>query len=214
MRVMRLAALQCVVACLLVACKPAADAADPAVSGEGDSQAAAQAPSPPVSDATDRQGDRAASGARLQGTVSGLSGTVSGLQGLISDLGGEIRGQEIHVELPADTLFEFDKSDVLPAAQANLSKLAQLINQTQGQVRLIGHTDSKGSAQYNRDLSLRRAQAVAQWLQGHGVPAARLAVEGKGADAPVAANTNPDGSDNPEGRQQNRRVEAIIPKPD
>ena len=153
------------------------------------------------------------SGSNLTGSVSGLGGNVSGLRGLVSALGGEVRANEIYVALPADTLFDFDKADVLPGAEANLSTLAELIGKTEGPVRLIGHTDAKGNDAYNQALSERRAAAVQAWLQAHGVADGRLQAQGRGASEPVAPNQHPDGRDNPEGRPKNRRVEAIIPKP-
>ena len=145
--------------------------------------------------------------------MSGLGGNVSGLRGLVSALGGEVRANEIYVALPADTLFDFDKADVLPGAEANLSTLAELIGKTEGPVRLIGHTDAKGNDAYNQALSERRAAAVQAWLQAHGVADGRLQAQGRGASEPVAPNQHPDGRDNPDGRAKNRRVEAIIPKP-
>lgn len=152
-------------------------------------------------------------GQTLHSTASGLTGQVSDLQGLIQALKGSVAGDRILVELPADTLFAFDKAEVLPAAEANLGQLAQLISKTTGNVQLVGHTDNKGNDAYNADLSLRRAEAVSRWLQSRDVPSARLQIEGAGASQPIAPNTHPDGSDDASGRQRNRRVEAIIPLP-
>ena len=69
-------------------------------------------------------------------------------------------------------------------------------------LRLVGHTDSQGSAAANLPLSQRRAQSVASWLTRNGVPAARLATEGRGQTQPIADNTSE------AGRSLNRRVEA------
>jgi outer membrane protein OmpA-like peptidoglycan-associated protein len=70
-----------------------------------------------------------------------------------------------------------------------------------GKIRVEGHTDSRGRAAYNRDLSQRRAQAVAKYLIKKGVDASRLAAKGYGPDQPIADN------ETEEGREKNRRVE-------
>lgn len=151
-------------------------------------------------------------GSALTGTVSALTGDVSQLQGLVDALGGEIRDREIYVALPADTLFEFDKADIRPGAEDDLHTLATLIGKTQGTVELRGYADAKGEDAYNLGLSRRRADAVKAWLAAHGVAATRLQAEGYGEADPVAPNARTDGSDDPEGRAKNRRVEAIIPR--
>lgn len=149
-------------------------------------------------------------GSALTSQVSGLNAQVSGLQGLVGALGGEIRGHEIHVAMPADTLFNFDSAQVREQANLELNKLAAVIAATNGTVLLVGHTDGKGAADYNQRLSEQRAQAVASWLAQNGVPTERLHTQGKGASEPLADNQQADGGDNPEGRARNRRVEAII----
>ncbi len=151
-------------------------------------------------------------GSVLSGNVSGLTGRVSELQGLVDALGGEIRAHEIYVALPADTLFEFDKADILPTAEANLRTLAELIGKTRGTVLLKGYTDAKGDDAYNLGLSKRRADAVKTWMAANGVPAERLDAAGYGEADPVAPNQRSDGSDDPDGRAKNRRVEAILPR--
>jgi outer membrane protein OmpA-like peptidoglycan-associated protein len=77
-------------------------------------------------------------------------------------------------------------------------------------IEIGGHTDSKGSNELNRKLSEARAQSVVDYLVGKGIDTARLEAKGYGASRPIAPNTNPDGSDNPEGRQKNRRTEFRI----
>jgi OOP family OmpA-OmpF porin len=67
-----------------------------------------------------------------------------------------------------------------------------------------GHTDSVGSDAYNKKLSLRRADAVRQYLVKHGIPADRITAEGFGESSPVASN------DTEDGRAQNRRVELRV----
>jgi outer membrane protein OmpA-like peptidoglycan-associated protein len=120
----------------------------------------------------------------------------------------------IEVTLPADILFDFDKSDIRNDAQGALRELAQLLrDKARGPVTIQGYTDALGSDAYNQKLSERRAAAVKTWLgTWEGLSAMPFTVAGFGARNPVAPNRHPDGSDNPEGRQLNRRVTLIIRK--
>ena len=80
-------------------------------------------------------------------------------------------------------------------------------------MRIEGHTDGKGSPPYNQKLSVRRADAVKTWLLRQAdLKKIHFVTAGFGATRPVAPNTKPDGSDDPDGRQKNRRVELIIKK--
>ena len=72
------------------------------------------------------------------------------------------------------------------------------------EIRIIGHTDSRGADDYNRVLSERRANAVARHLADNGIPAKLIVVEGKGESRPIASN------DTEEGRARNRRVEIDV----
>ena len=94
-------------------------------------------------------------------------------------------------------------------AEPALARAAELLKSyPRAQVSIGGHTDAKGDDAYNEGLSLRRARAVADRLQG---PAGRsLKAEGFGERRPVAPNVRPDGADDPAGRQKNRRVEIRI----
>lgn len=141
-----------------------------------------------------------------------LTGKVSDLAGLISDLGGKQTAAGLVINFNADVLFDFDKADLKPAAQPTLEKLAQVVRQaTKSRVVINGYTDAKGDDAYNLKLSEQRAQAIADWLRNHQAAATgQTQVKGYGETNPVAPNTKPDGSDNPDGRQQNRRVEVVI----
>ncbi len=120
--------------------------------------------------------------------------------------------QAISIDLPADVLFDFDKAELRPDAAASLSKAAELIKSyATAPLSVLGHTDGKGTDAYNDALSLRRAEAVARALQQQTGRQAR--VEGKGKRHPVAPNTTPDGRDDPDGRQLNRRVQILIGVP-
>jgi outer membrane protein OmpA-like peptidoglycan-associated protein len=112
-------------------------------------------------------------------------------------------------QLCTDVLFAFDKSDIRPSAEKILREVAKSIQQRfpNADIQVDGHTDGKGSAEYNQGLSERRAEAVAAWLAQHeGIARSRMKVQGYGETQPVAPNTKPDGSDNSAGRKKNRRV--------
>ena len=115
------------------------------------------------------------------------------------------------ITLQDGVLFDFGKYDLRPEAKATLTKLATVLNQAKVPAAQInGHTDSIGDDAFNQDLSEKRASAVATQLKADGVTA-NLQTHGYGKTQPVADNTNADGSDNPAGRQANRRVEIYIP---
>ena len=123
------------------------------------------------------------------------------------DLDAQENDLEIRVELPADVLFDFDKADIRADAAHALAELATVIRAYTGPVRLEGHTDAKGAAEYNQKLSERRAASVKQWLmEREQIPAARMATKGFGKTQPIASN------DSDAGRQKNRRVEVVIRK--
>jgi outer membrane protein OmpA-like peptidoglycan-associated protein len=151
------------------------------------------------------------------GTAGGgkaVTGTVAGLDVALKDLGAKVTEQEVRIALEADVLFDFDKADLKPEAQASLEKVATVLKAyPSAQVRVEGHTDAKGADAYNQKLSEQRAVAVAEWLASKaGLPRTQLATAGLGKTKPVAHNTKPDGSDDPEGRAKNRRVEIIVRK--
>ena len=115
--------------------------------------------------------------------------------------------------LAGDVLFDFDSADVRGDAAQALTQVAQSLQQRhpEAPIMIEGHSDSKGADAYNEMLSLRRARSVQQWLQKmHLLSNCRLEVAGRGKVRPVAPNQNRDGSDNPQGRQQNRRVELSV----
>jgi outer membrane protein OmpA-like peptidoglycan-associated protein len=77
-------------------------------------------------------------------------------------------------------------------------------------IEISSHTDSIGSEKLNDKLSQQRAQSVVDYLINKGIDKNRLVARGYGKSKPIAPNSNPDGSDNPEGRQKNRRTEFKI----
>ena len=138
--------------------------------------------------------------------------TVSDIGGTVQDLQVKELGNEVQIELNADVLFEFDKADILPKAEDTLQKAAAIIKErSKGMVMITGHTDSKGGDAYNQKLSEKRANSVGDWLKTKGgLGNTRFETKGFGAKQPVAPNQKPDGRDDPEGRQKNRRVEITI----
>lgn len=147
--------------------------------------------------------------------TSELKFTVIDLGGKTQDLQVKETATEIRIELAADVLFDFDKSTIKPQAESALHTVAEIINEKgKGRsVRIDGHTDSKGGDAYNQKLSERRAASVKQWLaEKEGLNTVKMSTQGFGAKRPVAPNVKPDGSDDPEGRQKNRRVEIVLAK--
>lgn len=146
------------------------------------------------------------------------SGEGSALKSEVVDLkaaGAEIEesATEIKISLQGEILFDFDKADIRPAAEPVLTQITEMIKKyPKPNVVIDGHTDGKGSQTYNLKLSDRRAASVKTWLAAHGIAERGVRTNGLGASKPVAPNTKPDGADDPEGRQKNRRVEITIKK--
>jgi len=104
-----------------------------------------------------------------------------------------------------DVLFDTAKSTLKPGADAMIERVAAFLKQNDGtKVIVEGHTDSRGSDEYNQELSQQRAQAVAAALASRGIDPSRVEAVGRGKALPVASN------DTAAGQQQNRRVELIF----
>ncbi|HTY56416.1 MAG TPA: OmpA family protein [Candidatus Binataceae bacterium] len=118
---------------------------------------------------------------------------------------------ERRLSVGADALFDFNKSDLNPDAEKTLDVLGPMIKQLGNHKAVVeGHTDSIGSLTYNQELSEKRATTVKDWLVTHNDLPAATPIKGYGKTRPIEPNTNPDGSDNPTGRQRNRRVDVVI----
>jgi len=132
--------------------------------------------------------------------------------------GTEVDGNGCAVEKKEDepivlrgVRFEFDSARLTGSARDTLQDVVETLKAHPDiYVRLGGHTDSIGPAEYNMNLSVRRAESVKDFLIEHGIDPKRLTTRGYGETQPVAPNTKPDGSDNPEGRAKNRRVEINV----
>ena len=101
----------------------------------------------------------------------------------------------------------FERDSVKPTAELMkpLSEVADILAQVpETSVQIIGHTDSVGSEVYNLQLSIRRAEAVMEYLRQNGVGLARLSADGHGEAEPIADNRKP------AGRAENRRVEILV----
>ncbi|RPE13398.1 hypothetical protein EGT74_07695 [Chitinophaga lutea] len=105
-----------------------------------------------------------------------------------------------------DVLFRFNSSELNTALLKELDALVQQIPKDGVQLQLVGHTDDRGEAEYNAELSKRRALAVADYLKLKGKGGSIRHVSGEGENRPVASNNTS------AGRQRNRRVEIIIYK--
>lgn len=109
--------------------------------------------------------------------------------------------------------FDFDKYNIKAEWAAILDEAVMIMQERPSMnVMIEGHTDSKGTEPYNQKLSERRARAVFNYFVAKGISPSSMQTIGYGETRPIASNTNPDGSDNPEGRAINRRVELSIMK--
>jgi outer membrane protein OmpA-like peptidoglycan-associated protein len=147
---------------------------------------------------------------RTQGRPESVQGSRVNIQGALDELGATVTGNEIKISLNTDILFDFDHADLKPEAGPPLQKVAAVLKAYPRANALIeGYTDGKGDDDYNQKLSERRAASVRAWLALHRVRTA-MTTRGWGKSKPVAPNTKPDGSDDPDGRQKNRRVEITV----
>ena len=107
--------------------------------------------------------------------------------------------------------YDFDRSNIREDAALELDKLVNILNDNPKiKIELGSHTDNKGEASYNEDLSQRRAESAVRYIIEKGIEETRLEAKGYGESTPIAKNINEDGSDNVEGRQKNRRTEFKI----
>jgi outer membrane protein OmpA-like peptidoglycan-associated protein len=157
--------------------------------------------------------------------MKGLGLTLGGGTGILDAIGapdwrvfasiGYRHPREEEVALPREEVirtnkihFEFDKAVIKRASFPVLDNIVAILKSRDDveSIRVEGHTDAKGSDEYNQNLSERRAAAVMEYLTSHGVPRNKLSSVGKGESVPVAPNEI-NGRDNPSGRAENRRVE-------
>lgn len=115
----------------------------------------------------------------------------------------EARG--VVITLSGSVLFATGKSELLPVAQDKLGDVAKALKD-QGFKKIVveGHTDSRGSATQNTELSRARAETVRSYLVTRGIPSDKIEANGLGSSRPIADNNTPDG------RANNRRVEIVV----
>ncbi len=149
-------------------------------------------------------------GAAVGGTAGGFIGKrmdkqAAEIQNAIPSAEVIREGEGIIVKFDSGILFDFDSSNLKDPAKENIKTLAASLNQYPGtDIKVIGHTDNKGTEAYNISLSERRAAAVKAYAVAQGVPSSRLITVGKGFSEPIADNSTD------AGRAANRRVEIVI----
>jgi outer membrane protein OmpA-like peptidoglycan-associated protein len=153
-------------------------------------------------------------GAVIGAAVGGVTGTLIGkkMDKQAEEIAKEIPGvavtrvgEAIIVEFANDILFGFDSYAISAKAAENLNKLVKILAEyPDTDIAIVGHTDSQGSAAYNKSLSLRRADAVGNYLIKQQVVPTRITTLGYGQTNPKYTNTTATG------QAQNRRVEFLI----
>jgi len=112
---------------------------------------------------------------------------------------------QLKLEVPSDISFAVGKADIQPNFAPILNKFAtSLSTNATTTIRVVGHTDSTGSAAINNPLSVNRAASVRDYLAARGVQSTRISIDGVGSSQSVASN------DTVEGRARNRRVEIFV----
>lgn len=213
-------------ACVTNPTRPAASG--PADGAQPSASAVSAAPSCERLPTTSNQ-QKVVQGAAIGGFLGGVIGAatgnksrhvVNGVLGgaLVGALAGSAFKNEIDVQempdgsvklkLPGALLFASGQHSLSPAFQSTLASVTQTLKKyCDVTVRVVGHTDSQGAAAANQQLSERRARAVVEQMAGSGYNRAYLQSDGRGANEPIAANTDE------AGRQANRRVELFARPP-
>ncbi|KIO78364.1 membrane protein [Pedobacter lusitanus] len=153
-------------------------------------------------------------GAIIGGAIGGTAGGFIGkrmdkqaaeIQNAIPNAEVVREGEGIIVKFDSGILFDFDSANLKAQAKENVKSLSgSLEKYPDTEIKVIGHTDSRGTETYNMSLSERRAAAVKAYAVSQGVPSSRLTTVGKGFSEPIADNATD------AGRAANRRVEIVI----
>lgn len=161
-----------------------------------------------------RAAGNTALGAIIGATVGGVTGAVIGkkMDKQAEEIKNEVPGAKVErvgegivVEFSSAVLFGFDQSALTTKSESTLDDLIRILNKyPDTNLEIQGHTDNKGTDEYNQGLSERRASAVASYVKGHGISSGRVKTVGFGMNSPKYTN------DTDAGRAQNRRVEFLI----
>lgn len=153
-------------------------------------------------------------GTIIGAVVGGTAGAIIGkdmdkqaeeIKNTLPDAQVERVGEGIKVEFNEKILFDFSKSDLSDVAKSNLRKLVVVLQKYPNtNIEVQGHTDSRGTEEYNMGLSERRAKSVADYLISQNIAPSRITTKGFGESAPAYSN------ETVEGMAQNRRVEFLI----
>jgi outer membrane protein OmpA-like peptidoglycan-associated protein len=138
---------------------------------------------------------------QMEETEKALSSALSGSGATVS----KTTDERLWVTLPGDLAFEPNRSALKPSARTLLDKVVVALRKLPDpELRIVGHTDSKGAAAANDALSLDRAASTRDWLVARGQSPVRISVAGRGSRDPLGSN------DDEAGRAKNRRVEILI----
>jgi outer membrane protein OmpA-like peptidoglycan-associated protein len=117
----------------------------------------------------------------------------------------QVADDQLKVTISNEVAFDYKSTAIRPAFLPTIERVADVLTKYHSsRVLVVGHTDTIGSAAYNRQLSLARAEEVREALVTYGVDPARVRAEGRGESEPRASN------DSEAGREANRRVEILI----
>ena len=123
----------------------------------------------------------------------------------------DLKEQDIFIF--SEVKFEYQSFKVVKSGEKELDKLIAILNNNKDvRIEISGHTDSRGRTEYNQQLGRKRADAVLRYVVLKGIYKDRIRAKSYGETRPVALNNLPDGTDNPEGRARNRRVEFKVIK--
>lgn len=155
-----------------------------------------------------------AAGAIIGAAVGGAAGALIGryMDKQAKEMEQEVKGVEVErvgegilLTFDSGLLFGFDSYQLTATTKGNLDKMADILQKYEDtEIRIEGHTDSKGTDSYNMTLSKNRAKSVSDYLASKGVARNRLQTEGYGETRPIDTN------DTDAGRQKNRRVEVAV----
>lgn len=116
-----------------------------------------------------------------------------------------LKNENLKITMNSEVSFDFNSAALKPAFESTLNKVSDILQRyPRTSIRVIGHTDSVGSAAYNQRLSEDRANSVAWYIEDRGVSPQRVLAEGRGESQPRVSN------EDESGRQLNRRVELLI----